>query len=87
VLVELLLTFALKEGLVWFAVFLVEVDRCGDVEVVEEAGDVEEYGVTVLRIFCQHMASITTIQLTSVTPNSLTAGFPPFRTLSSASIC
>lgn len=86
-LVELLLTFALEEGLVWFAVFLVEVDRRGDVEVVEEAGDVEEYGMAVLRIFCQKMVSITTIRLTSVTPNSLTAGFPPFRTLSSASIC
>lgn len=48
----MLLAFALEEGLIWFAVFLVEVDRCGDVEVVEEAGDVKEYRMTVLRIFC-----------------------------------
>lgn len=41
-LVELLLALALKERLVWLAVFLVEVYWCGDVEVVQESGDMEQ---------------------------------------------
>jgi hypothetical protein len=54
VLVELLLAFALEESLVWLAIFLVEVDRCGDVEVVQESGDVKKYRVPVLVENCQY---------------------------------
>lgn len=54
VLIELFLTFALKEGLVWSAVFFVEVDRRGDVEVMQETGDVQEDRVAILGIRCQY---------------------------------
>ena len=47
-LVELFLAFAFEEDLVRVAVFFVEVERGGDIEVVEEAGDVDENGVAIL---------------------------------------
>jgi len=47
-LVEVLLAFAFEEDLVGLAVFLVEVDRSGDVEIVLKAGYVEEDGMPTL---------------------------------------
>jgi Ni,Fe-hydrogenase III small subunit len=47
-LVEVLLAFALEEDLERFAVFFVEVERRGDVEVMLEAGDVNEDGMASL---------------------------------------
>jgi Ni,Fe-hydrogenase III small subunit len=47
-LVEILLAFALKEDLERFAVFFVEIERRGDVEVMLETGDMDEDGMTSL---------------------------------------
>jgi len=47
-LVEVLLAFTFEEDFVGLAVFLVEIDGSGNVEVVLKAGYVEEDGMTTL---------------------------------------
>ena len=47
-LVEVLLAFALEKDLERFAVFFVEIERRGDVEVMLETSNVDEDGVTSL---------------------------------------
>lgn len=87
VLVELFLAFALEEDLVGVAVFFVEVDRGGNVEIVKKARNVEKNGVAVLHNAGQLILKQSATARTSVTPNSLTVVRPPFSTPSSASIC
>jgi hypothetical protein len=48
VLVEILLAFALQKHLVRLAVFFVEVEGRGDVEVMLETGNVDKNGVASL---------------------------------------